>query len=127
MKKIVSVVLGIVLTLGAIALTSSCKKDIDNAKGLVGSTWVAQDGGDTYKLTFPSASEFKMTCVGDNRIVKGVFIITGNKTSLAGSYITLTPDSAWWDDDLLPLSGEFESNSRLNIEDGEMIFTRSVQ
>ena len=127
MKKIFYVVLGVVLTLGAVALTSSCKKDIDNAESLVGSLWTCQDDGDVYELTFPSSSEFKIIRTGDNRVVKGIFIITGNKTSLTGSYITFSPYDEWMDGDDDSITGKFESESKLVINSEDMTFTRSLQ
>ena len=126
MKKILSIVLGVVLTLGAIALTSSCKKDIDNAQSLVGTKWVCQDGLDIYNLTFPSASEFKVVRIGDNEVVTGVFIITGNKTTLTGSHITFTPNGRWIDGDTKILVGKFESESKLEIDSEDMTFIRSL-
>lgn len=127
MKRFISVVLGVIITLGAIALTSSCKKDIDNAQALVGSIWDAQDGADVYRLSFTSSTEFKVTREGDNRIVTGVFIITGNKSTLAGSHITFSPNSTWMDGEDGPLSGKFESESKLRIESEDITFNRSVQ
>ena len=126
MKKILSIVLGVVLTLSAIALTSSCKKDIDNAQSLVGTSWVCQDGLDVYHLTFPSASEFKVVRVGDNRVVTGVFIITGNKTTLTGSHITFTPNGEWMDGNTKVVIGKFESESKLEIDSEDMTFIRSI-
>jgi hypothetical protein len=127
MKKFITVVLGVILTLGAIALTSSCKKDIDNAQALVGSIWVAQDGADVYRLSFTSSTEFRITREGDNKIVTGVFIITGNKSTLAGSHITFSPNGTWMDGDEGALSGKFESESKLRIESEDLTFIRSVQ
>ena len=129
MKKILSVVLGVVLTLGAIALTSSCKKDIDNAQSLVGSTWTAQDGEDTYVLTFPSATEFRIVMSGSNWIATGLFVITGNKPSLTGSYITLTPGAGqtWIDGEIVPLTGKFESESKIKFDEDDMVFIRTLK
>ena len=129
MKKILSIVLGVVLTLGAIALTSSCRKDIDNAQSLVGSYWLCQDGLDTYELTFPSATEFKVVEIGNNWVATGMFIITGNKTSLKDSHITLTLGigQKWIDGDSMPLTGKFESESKINFEAEDVIFIRSIK
>ena len=130
MKKILSIVLGIALTLSAIALTSSCRKDINNAESLVGTTWIGEEYGDTYTLTFPTSTEFRITEEGSNFIATGTFIITGNKTSLTGSHITLTLDlgSHWVDDDVAPITGVFVSESRMKFEDDDenIIFNRVV-
>ena len=117
MKKIISIALGVVLILGAIALTSSCKKDIDNAGALVGTVWFCQDGLDSYEMTFPTATEFEVYRINDGKTVKGIFIITGNKPSLTGSTITLTPKGSWIDGDILPLIGKFESETKLVVDD----------
>ena len=128
MKKILSIVLGVVLTLSAIALTSSCRKDINNAESLVGTTWVAQEGSDVYTLTFPTSTEFRITEEGNDWIATGNFIITGNKTSLTGSHITLTLDfgSHWVDDEFAPLTGVFVSESKIKFESENITFNRVV-
>ena len=131
MKKVLSIVLGVVLTLGAIALTSSCRKDINNAESLVGTTWVAEDGSAVYTLTFPTSTEFRVTEEGNDWIATGKFIITGNKTSLTGSHITLTLDlgSHWVDDEFAPLTGVFVSESKIKFEDYDenIIFIRALE
>ena len=129
MKKILSIVLGIALTLSAIALTSSCRKDINNAESLVGTTWVAQDGSDVYTLTFPTSTEFRITEEGNDWIATGLFIITGNKTGLTGSHITLTlePGSHWIDYDTnRSVSGVFVSESKIKFESEDITFNRVV-
>lgn len=130
MKKFVSIVLGVVLTLGAVALTSSCKKDINNAESLAETLWVAQDGTDIYQLTFLTSTEFKMVQLGNNQVAKGVFIITGNKTTLTGSHITLTLTAGqkWLDGGMMPLIGKFESENKIRFDefdDDDMVFVRT--
>lgn len=119
-------VLGVALTLSAIALTSSCRKDINNAEALVGTTWVATDGEDVFTLSFPSSTEFRVVEDGSNWIATGLFIITGNKSSLTGSHITLTlqPGSHWYDEDTAPVTGVFVSESKINFENEDLIFNR---
>jgi hypothetical protein len=128
MKKILSIVLGVALTLSAIALTSSCRKDINNAESLAGTTWTGEEYGDTFTLTFPTSTEFRITEEESNWIATGVFIITGNKTSLTGSHITLTLDlgSHWIDGETNPITGVFVSESKIKFEDDDesIIFNR---
>jgi len=119
MKKFLSILLGSVITVTAIALTSSCQKDIDNAKSLIGTEWVCATGEITYTLTFPTSTTFKMTPSAAGREFQdytGVFIIAGAKSSLTGSAITLTPDSKWWEDEKETYVGEFKSETRLVVE-----------
>jgi len=128
MKKFISVILGVVLTLGAIALTSSCKKDVKNASSLEGTTWFSTEGAIT--LSFTSASEFRMTVQGEDFIATGTFIITGNKSSLTGSNITfaLVPGTTWFDGESTePITGLFESESKLVIDDGDIVFNRVLK
>ena len=128
MKKFFAILLGVVLTVATIALTSSCKKDIDNAKSLVGSTWVCSTTEITYTLTFPSSTTFKMTAEAKGHEFPdytGVFIIVGNKSSLTGSTITLTPDTKWWEEEKETAVGEFKSESKLVID--TMVFERVVK
>jgi len=129
MKKIISAILSAVLILGAIALTSSCKKDNGLSNSLKGSTWVCQDFTDTYTLTFPSANEFKITLEGNDFVAVGAFGISGNKTSLKGSTITLTlaPNTYWIDGETNAITGTFESESKLVIESEDMVFLRSLK
>ena len=121
MKKFFAILIGVVLTVTTIAITSSCKKDIDNAKSLVGTKWECKAGseGITYTLTFPDQYTFKMTMKAEGREFpdhKGTFIIFGNKSSLAGSTITLTPDTKWdWGTEDGTYVGEFKSDKQLVI------------
>ena len=129
MKKFLSILLGVALTVTAIALTSSCKKDIDNAKSLVGTTWICTADGITYTLTFPSSSTFKMTAEATGRefpTYSGVFIIAGSKAgTLTGCVITLTPDTKWWEEEKETVVGEFKSDSKCVID--TMVFTRALK
>ena len=127
MKKLLSIVLGVVLTLGAVALTSSCQKDIDNAKALVGTSWVGAADGYTYTIEFKSQTTFEMIEYGtltspSHKIFKGVFIITGAQSSLKGSYVTLTFESDWTHD---WHSGEFVSDTELRM--GSIPFKRVLK
>lgn len=124
MKKFFAILLGVVITVATIALTSSCKKDIDNAKSLVGTKWVCNVPGEgiTYTLTFTDQYSFKMNLTAEGRSFpeyKGTFVIFGNKPTLSGSTITLTPGSKWWyvdDEDKVTFAGEFKSDKELDLE-----------
>ena len=124
MKKIIAIIASVAIAVTAIALTSSCQKDINNAKSLIGTLWICQDKveGSTYELTFTSTTDFKMTYNGAQQVT-GVYIITGNMSSLAGSSILLTPDDAWSGHE--SMSGKFETESKLVLD--RMIFNRSVK
>jgi hypothetical protein len=121
MKKFIAILIGAVLTVTSITLTSSCQKDINNANSLVNTTWVCSTAAVTYNLTFTSASTFKMdmTAVGrEFPTYTGVFLIAGNQDSLSGSIITLTPEKKWWEDDDTKDTwvGEFKSDTKVVIE-----------
>jgi hypothetical protein len=130
MKKIIAIIASVALAVTAIALTSSCQKDINNAKSLVGTTWTATDVEGTYTLTFPSAVEFRITLEGNNWIGEGAFVITGSSSSkLTGCNITLTlePGIEWIDGSILPISGVFQSESKIYFAEDDMTFTRVLK
>lgn len=124
MKKIFAALVSVALMVTAVAFTSSCQKDINNAKSLIGTLWICHDSveGTTYELTFTSTTDFKMT-YNNSQQVTGVYIIAGNMSSLAGSSIVLTPDDAWSGHE--SMSGKFETESKLVLD--RMIFNRSVK
>lgn len=124
MKKFFAALVSVALMVTAVAFTSSCQKDINNAKSLIGTLWICQDQveGSTYELTFTSTTDFKMTYNGAQQVT-GVYIIAGNMSSLAGSSIILTPDDAWSGHE--SMSGKFETESKLVLD--RMIFNRSVK
>lgn len=124
MKKIFAALVSVALMVTAVAFTSSCQKDINNAKSLIGTLWICHDSveGTTYELTFTSTTDFKMT-YNNSQQVTGVYIIAGNMSSLAGSSIILTPDDAWSGHE--SMSGKFETESKLVLD--RMIFNRSVK
>lgn len=124
MKKFFAALVSVALMVTAVAFTSSCQKDINNAKSLIGTLWICHDSveGTTYELTFTSTTDFKMT-YNNSQQVTGVYIIAGNMSSLAGSSIILTPDDAWSGHE--SMSGKFETESKLVLD--RMIFNRSVK
>ena len=122
MKKFFAILIGAVLTVVTVALTSSCKKDIANAESLVGTEWVCETSSSTFTLTFPTSSTFKFTETEkgvEPEINKGGFIIFGNKPSLTGSSITLTPHTKWYEEELETVDGEFKSESKLVLDFGK--------
>lgn len=122
MKKFFAILVGAVLTVTTIALTSSCKKDIANAESLVGTEWVCETALSTFTLTFPTSSSFKFTETAkgiEPEVYNGTFIIFGNKSSLTGSSITLTPTKKWYEEDLVTVVGEFKSESKLVLDFGK--------
>ena len=122
MKKFFAILVGAVLTVTTIALTSSCKKDIANAESLIGTEWVCETALSTFTLTFPTSSSFKFTETAkgiEPEVYNGTFIIFGNKSSLSGSSITLTPTTKWYEEDLATVVGEFKSESKLVLDFGK--------
>lgn len=122
MKKFFAFLVGAVLTVTTIALTSSCKKDIANAESLVGTEWVCETALSTFTLTFPTSSSFKFTETAkgiEPEVYNGTFIIFGNKSSLTGSSITLTPTKKWYEEDLATVVGDFKSESKLVLDFGK--------
>lgn len=131
MKKILGILVSAALIVAAVALTSSCKKDISNAKALVGTTWTAKVDGSTIALTFTSSTTFEISGTTESVTQKasGTFIIAGEKASLAGSTITLTITNV-----LDPLevfdsntvAGTFKTDTQLVLTDAgtELTFTK---
>ena len=125
MKKFIAILVGAVLTLGAIALTSSCQKDINNAKSLVGSTWAGVSNSREYNLTFASSTDFDMEVLSlplTRNIYRGSFIVSGNKDSITGSNIALAFDNTWKED---WSTGYFKSESELVLN--SVVFTKVLQ
>lgn len=125
MKKIFAALVSVALLVTAVALTSSCKKDIANAEALVGTLWIYENQLDnfTYELTFTSSTEFKIVSPKTSQQTKGIFIITGSESGLTGATITMTPDGRF--EGFLTLTGKFESEKKLVIE--SMVFNRSLK
>ena len=111
MKKILAILLGVALVAGALSLTS-CQKNVDNAKALVGTVWIAVDGADTYTLTFTKQMECQMQ-INDRTPYNGTFIILGNKPSLKGS--TIEAVFTDWKEMAEALLGEFKSEDELEL------------
>lgn len=125
MKKFLSILLGVVLVAGAVLVTSSCKKDIENAKALTGTVWEAGDTESLYYLiTFKDQTNFEMTyhSGGVDYLYKGVFIITGSKSGLTGCRITFTFDDEIWESSNLWKTGEFTTEDSFTMNN--IVFTR---
>ena len=126
MKKILVVLLGVVLAAAALSLTS-CQKDIDNAKSLAGTTWIAVTAKmtpeTTHIITFKDQTNFELRIseFGESdRVYDGTFVITGNKSSLTGSFVTFAAvslEDGWG-------FGEFKSENKLVVNNIE--FTRNL-
>lgn len=114
MKKLFAILLVVAATVAAAAVTSSCQKDINNAKALIGTKWAGAADGNAYVITFKTQTEFEMSETGtlNNKIYKGTFIITGNQASLKGSLISLTFDADWTHD---WKTGEFVSETEFRL------------
>ena len=54
MKKINFLLVGLITLISFSAITTSCNKDDDDKNSLVGTTWVATGGGDTFTFIFTS-------------------------------------------------------------------------
>ena len=116
MKKLLLILASVIIAVATVSLTTSCKKDIEKAKSLIGTQWVSAGISGTYTLKFLTQYEFEMKVVGDGtRSYQGTFIITGD-------YFTLTyNDSSWgtdWKD------GKFIDDNRLTLNNYE--FTRVI-
>lgn len=125
MKKILGILVSAALIVAAVALTSSCKKDISNAKALVGTTWTATIDGESISLTFPTSTTFEMVISQGSLSAKatGVFVLTGEKPSLSGSAIALTLSDVPVGFDVFDrtVSGTFKTDTELVLKDGEGI------
>ncbi|MBP5397082.1 MAG: hypothetical protein J6Y32_00375 [Bacteroidales bacterium] len=83
MKKIFSILAVVVLAIATVSLTS-CQKDIDKAKSLIGTTWGYVDGGTAYTLSFTSQTACNMRIKSvslSDEYYEGVFIISGSNIS----------------------------------------------
>lgn len=124
MKKFFAIIATVALMVTTAAITSSCQKDIAVAKSLIGTKWVCenQTGTESYVLTFTSQTECQLV-YNQQKQIKGVYIITGSKGSLAGSTISVTPLEGQ-NYETKTITGVFESDKKL-VLDG-MIFNRSL-
>ena len=108
MKKFLVILASVIAAVVTLSLTTSCQKDINLAKSLVGTTWYATYESVEYTLKFETQS----TCtLATNKGAKyfGDFILAGAKRSLAGESIVITGLS--WDDDFD--EGRFTSDTEL--------------
>ena len=122
MKKFFAIFATVALLVTSAAITSSCQKDINNAKSLVGSSWVCNDKIDemVYELTFNSVTEFTLV-ISKTQQYKGVYVLTGSTNGLTGATITVTIDGYSSD----TRTGTFESESKLVLDN--KIFIRDVK
>ena len=118
MKKIFAILLGVVLVAAAASLTS-CQKNIDNAKALIGTKWYALDGVTEYTLSFTTQMGCEMQ-VNDRTPYNGTFIILGNKPSLKGSSIEVVFTD--WSEKVEALTGEFKDETTLELD--HIVYTK---
>ncbi len=118
MKKIFAILLGVVLVAAAASLTS-CQKNIDNAKALIGTKWYALDGVTEYTLSFTTQMGCEMQ-VNDRTPYKGTFLILGNKPSLKGSTVEIVFTD--WSEKVEGITGEFKDEETLELD--HMVFTK---
>ncbi|MBO7511097.1 MAG: hypothetical protein J6T35_07930 [Bacteroidales bacterium] len=121
MKKIL-VILASVLV--AAVMTTSCQKDINLAKSLIGTSWYASEGTDSYTLVFDSQSGCTMDEIdkeGGRKQYSGTFILSGAKPSLAGEMITVTFTVHG---ELVTYDGKFNSETELRLDN--RIFTKGL-
>ncbi len=124
MKKILVILASVIAAAVTLSLTTSCQKDINLAKSLVGTSWSAQDGTDTYVLKFDSQSGCTMNIFdkeGGQKQYGGTFILTGAKASLAGEMITVTMTMHG---ELVTYEGKFNSETELRLDN--RIFTKGL-
>lgn len=107
MKKFLVILASVIVAAVTLSLTTSCKKDIEKAKSLIGTTWVNAGNEISRTITFTSQTNFAMDTVEGDGTHKytGIFII-------AGDTITMNFDGS----SLGPWSGKFTSDNEMTIE-----------
>ena len=116
MKKFLVILASVIVAAVTLSLTTSCQKDINLAKSLIGTSWYASVGTDTYTLTFNSQSGCTMDVVdkdGGRTQYSGSFILAGNKNSLAGEIISVTLN---WHGELITYDGQFNNETELCLD-----------
>ena len=114
MKKALLILASLIIAVATVSLTTSCKKDIEKAKSLIGTSWTGQSGLNVYTINFKSQFDFEMYVDGTGHYhYSGSFII-------AGDTISLTYNSGDWDSDWK--SGKFLDDNRMEIN--HIVFTR---
>ena len=123
MKKFLVILACVIVAAVTLSLTTSCKKDIDLSKSLIGTSWTAVDNGDAYTLNFTTQFDCTMKVVpshGSEKRYTGTFILAGGKSSLAGETIAITGDD--WDS--LFGSGKFDNDNELVLNN--IVFKKNV-
>lgn len=124
MKKFLVILASVIAAAVTLSLTTSCQKDINLAKSLIGTTWSAQAGTDTYVLTFKSQSTCSLDEYdkdGGREQFDGTFILTGAKSSLTGEMITVTLNEHG---EIEVYDGKFNSETELRLDN--RIFTKDI-
>ena len=124
MKKFLVILASVIAAAITLSLTTSCQKDINLAKSLVGTTWYASEGTDTYQLKFDSQAGCTMNIIdkdGGQKQYGGTFVLTGAKSSLTGEMITVTLNEHG---ELETYDGKFNSETELRLDN--RIFTKGL-
>ena len=123
MKKFLVILASVIVAALTLSLTTSCKKDIDLSKSLIGTSWTASYAGDVYTLTVTSQFDCSMKVnpghVNERRY-SGTFILAGGKSSLAGETIAISGTD--WDVDWG--SGKFDSETELVLNN--VVFRKNL-
>lgn len=125
MKKFLVILASVIVAAFTLSMTTSCKKDVDLAKSLVGTSWYASEGTDSYKLIFDTDKKCTMNVfdkLGGQKQYGGAFVLTGAKNSLVGENITVTLENRW--DDIDVLTGEFTSETTLRLNN--IVYTKGL-
>ncbi|MCR4564726.1 MAG: hypothetical protein K5651_01405 [Bacteroidales bacterium] len=124
MKKFLVILASVIAAAVTLSLTTSCQKDINLAKSLVGTTWYASEGTDTYHLKFDSQAGCTMNIFdkdGGQKQYDGTFVLTGAKSSLTGEMITVT---LTMHGELVTYDGKFNSETELRLDN--RVFTKGL-
>ena len=123
MKKFLVILASVIVAAVTLSLTTSCKKDIDLSKSLIGTSWTATHNNATYTLTFTSQFDCTMKVVptlGSEERYSGTFVLAGGKSTLTGESIAITGtdwDEYWG-------SGKFDSESELVLNN--VVFKKNL-
>ena len=111
MKKFLVILASVIVAALTLSMTTSCQKDIEKAKSLIGTTWVYVENATSYTLKFTSQTEcnirIKSTDLSDE-YYEGIFIISGKNITF-----TFNSWSSAWKDGVLINDNELTMNGRV--------------